>query len=583
MRGVLGCLLALGAFVGLLGATSTNPATSSQDPSQKPTFRSVVALVPLDVRVIDNKTGKPVTDLAPRDFTVTEDGARQDIRHFLSTALGPDPAIAAAPLVPVDAGGGRPPEAARTLVRPTRRVFLFVLGEGRLQGPSKGLDALLDFLRTRLLPQDQVALYAYDRASAFTIDHEKLARIVERFRQENDALSSEVEFHCSGLAAVYGSGELPDSVQARIDRLFDGDPGLPAAARGGAQDPRHTERARRDARHAVEGAFDALIASGRVAAEAETSTTATTALSWGGFDNFVARNGRTLRDLGNLYAAIAYMREIDGEKHLVFLTEHGLRTGRHEEDKDLAAMAADGRVAIDVIQTGGLDPTPQAMMMRQGLKAVAAHTGGVVSTNEAGLTAFERLDAFTSHAYLLGYYPSNTKWDASFRQVVVRVSRPGVTVHVRSGYHSYASAPGFDRREYITRQRIESACVYLKDVPDIRVTVKASLSSADGRPVAEVRASIDPSRLYFKTRNRVRFGQVSIAVFAMDGARAVLGGTYRKQLAHLEYDEPTFGFVRENGIPYQARLPVPAGTRYVRVVVYDYMTDLVGSAGTWVQ
>lgn len=152
----------------------------------------------------------------------------------------------------------------------------------------------------------------------------------------------------------------------------------------------------------------------------------------------------------------------------------------------------------------------------------------------------------------------------------------------RRGYHSYTTLPGFDRREYITRHRVEAAAAFAKEVKDLRVRLSASLSTRDGRTTVDVTAVIDPSRLYFRIRNGVRYGQIDVAVIPMDQERAALGETYKKQVAHLEYDESTFALVKRLGIPYRARLSVPPGTRYVRVVVYDYMLDLVGTAGAWV-
>ena len=147
--------------------------------------------MPVDVRVIDNKTGKPVTDLKQQDFTVFEDGVRQDVRLFVvQTVRRHRPGTVSRSRSPPR----RPPH--RPAARPARRrspprrtrVFLFVLGSGRLQEPSKGLDATLEFVRTRLRPKDLVAVFAYNRATAFTTDHERVARVIERFRKENDVL-----------------------------------------------------------------------------------------------------------------------------------------------------------------------------------------------------------------------------------------------------------------------------------------------------------------------------------------------------------------------------------------------------------
>jgi hypothetical protein len=80
----------------------------------------------------------------------------------------------------------------------------------------------------------------------------------------------------------------------------------------------------------------------------------------------------------------------------------------------------------------------------------------------------------------------------------------------------------------------------------------------------------------------VHYGRVEVAVFAMDESKALVGGTYKKVAAHLQYGAEEFAFVKKNGIPLQMSVRVPSGTRYVRLVVYDYAADLVGSAASWV-
>ena len=75
-------------FVAFLGAAAAlagqQPPISK--PADQPTFRSSVTTVPIDVRVVDSD-GNPITDLDAGDFTVIENGVRQQIRHF-STSCG---------------------------------------------------------------------------------------------------------------------------------------------------------------------------------------------------------------------------------------------------------------------------------------------------------------------------------------------------------------------------------------------------------------------------------------------------------------------------------------------------------------
>ena len=140
-------------------------------PQQQPAFRSAIIVVPIDVRVIDNKTGRAVHDLKAEDFTLTEDGVAQPIRLFEKHAYTAEEAPAPGTRIPMrETAFGNAPQS--------NRIFLFVLGRGKLQEPSKALDALLRFVRQNLLPQDQVSVFAYDRATDFTTDHEAIAKLI---------------------------------------------------------------------------------------------------------------------------------------------------------------------------------------------------------------------------------------------------------------------------------------------------------------------------------------------------------------------------------------------------------------------
>ena len=170
-------------------------------------------MVPVDVRVID-RTGKPVTDLTQKDFIVLENGVRQQIRHFSTESL-----VAEAP-----APGGKP--AIRTATsdvsvpigEQTARIFLIVMGRGRLQPPAKGVDGMIHFVRERLLPQDLVAVMAWNRSTDFTTDHEQIALVLERFKKQHEKIEADLAHQFSGLAAhLRRHGDA--GVGAGLDRL----------------------------------------------------------------------------------------------------------------------------------------------------------------------------------------------------------------------------------------------------------------------------------------------------------------------------------------------------------------------------
>jgi hypothetical protein len=462
------------------------------------------------------------------------------------------------------------------------RVFLFVLGYGRLQGgPVKGLDAAVNFVRRRLLPQDHVAVFAYNRATDFTLDHEKVAQVLERFRAENDWITAGIRQQMSGLAALYGSREVSVTVQRRIDAVFGGAERAPSRVLDPGENARTGERLKADQQRLADQAADAVIAAGRITAVSVDSSPPpdTGADSWRTFDGFVTANAQTLQDVGNLYAAVAYMQKIDGEKHLVFVTESGVDLPRSEDFEDLAAMAANGRVALDVLQTGRAEDVTSNRLLR----SLADDSGGLASIASTGEAALERLDEATRVSYLLAYYPTNATWNGARRVVTVKVNRAGVDLAYRRSYRADPNVPAFDRRAYTTRFRLAAAMRYDRDVSDIGVKLSASGAWIGGEPAVAIDARIDVSRLHFELQDGLRIGRVEIAVLFMDAKDQVLGGTYKKQTAHLEYDPSAFASVTREGVPYQVQMRAPSGTRYIRVIVYDYAADLIGTAGAWVR
>ena len=69
------------------------------------------------------------------------------------------------------------------------------------------------------------------------------------------------------------------------------------------------------------------------------------------------------------------------------------------------------------------------------LRAISEETGGFAAVNRNDFReAFGRIIQDNSGYYLLGYYSSDTRRDGRFRNVQVRVKRPGLTVRARKGY-----------------------------------------------------------------------------------------------------------------------------------------------------
>ena len=147
--------------------------------------------------------------------------------------------------------------------------------------------------------------------------------------------------------------------------------------------------------------------------------------------------------------SLEYLGQIEGEKQLVLLIDHGFPNAAW-----YASGAAAARVSVSMIQTrgnqevsvpsgrfvGSLDPAPSpgAVLSAQSAKTLAEHTGGQLSSYWNATIAFDRLARAASFQYLLGFYPIKPPADREYRELRVTVNRRGLTLLYR---HSYEARP----------------------------------------------------------------------------------------------------------------------------------------------
>lgn len=217
-------------------------------------------------------------------------------------------------------------------------------------------------------------------------------------------------------------------------------------------------------------------------------------------------------------------------------------------------------------------------------RTLANLTGGRFFGNQFPSAAVDMdwIDRGTRFEYMLGYYPSRPTLDGKYRQIVVRVNRPGLTLLFRHGYYATTSILPFDRRRVLTYSRVAATAGYAEEVHDIKVQLKASSSekTAEAREVV-ADLVIDPSRLGFSKVNGRNTASIEIAVFCGDGNDNALGHSWQTMELNLT-DDRLQTFIRD-GIHHTVTIPVTAPAKRVKVVVYDYAADLVGSVIAKVQ
>lgn len=558
-------------WAGLLVVPSIGAQTQ---PAQSPqVFRTQTIVIPIDVRVLD-RSGKPVTDLRAEDFTILENGRPQKVEYFSANHLKPaEPDAAVSVRVS--------PTPSNALAPQNRRLFLIVLGRGRLQEPSKGVDATLRFVRQRLLPQDQVAVMAWNRATDFTTDHQQAAEVIERFKTHHEAIEALMLQHFSGLGGYYGGSKIPQHLQIMIDRVFGGPQGgtsrevLPSQTLGRAEgDARQTlelmKRSELEAFRAF-GGTDVRMADGFIDPTLNMS-----------FDDYIILNRQTMQDVGNLYAGVDYLRYIEGEKHIIFVTEQGFRMPRADHDRDLATMAADARVAIDTLQTGGVATVgigaeiavvngPQLAALR----TISEITGGQVSVSNMADKAYDRILSSTEFGYLLGYTSNGPRPNGRPRSIKVEVKRRGVQLSHRQAYVARSEEVRYDPRQSLATTRLVSAAAHFEDIKDLRLTAKLTDVREGGGRAVDAEITIDGGRLVFARAGDQYLAAINVAMVAGDYYNKNIGEVWESR--DIKIPSSRVDEIRRNGLVVTVRVPVRQPPNTVKIMVYDYGSDLLGS------
>jgi VWFA-related protein len=538
-------------------------AVAAQAPQEPRTFTSRITLVPVDVRVVDSR-GQPVTDLRREDFTVLENGVPQQISHFEIQKLTAREASAPAPAFVGEAPQARPQIA---------RIFLFVFGRGRHSGPSHDLDAAIDFVRQRLVPQDYAAVLAYNRATEFTTDHERIAQVLTRFRDQHEWIEAQLVSLESPLALLYGSRAIPPHVQARIDETFRG-PGGPATRTLQQVRPSDNARLAKDDRRTTDALQEAGIAKER----GETGMSSDDALANAphmSLDEYVEQHAQSMQALENLYAGIQYLRQLEGEKHLVLVTREGLFLPRSEDDELIAAAANDARVVVDTLHT---NPSMRAAgWADQTSQRLSALTGGVSTITRTGTAAFRRIDEVTRVSYQLGYYPTNPRMDGRYRRITVTVKRPRLTAFYRHGYVARSAAPPVDRRTFVTYSRIAAAGGYGGEIRDLKLSMSSpAVVGQAGAQSVTLSAAIDTSTISFRIVDGKHVATLDAVAYCGGDRENIVGE--RWQTITIALTDANFALAQQIGIPFNTTVPVKGKVRFVKLIVYDYDGDKLGTA-----
>ena len=205
------------------------------------------------------------------------------------------------------------------------------------------------------------------------------------------------------------------------------------------------------------------------------------------------------------------------------------------------------------------------------LQTMADETGGMAFINSNDLSsAFTRIVEDNSSYYVLGYYPSNDRRDGRFRDIEVRVTRPGLVVRSRNGY--LAPRGRDDEPELVEAEGASEALreVMTNPLPvsglSLRVAAAPFLGERPKSSVA-VMVELDGGNLTFAERDGLLVDTVELSLTIVDDEGKIAGG--ESQSLELELQPETHEAVSRHGLKVVSRFDLEPGRYQVRVASHE--------------
>jgi VWFA-related protein len=250
-------------------------------------------------------------------------------------------------------------------------------------------------------------------------------------------------------------------------------------------------------------------------------------------------------------------------------------------DPSQSGRDANGRIALTIEANRKLANEEFARMTTDDtLERAADDTGGRFfhGNDIANSIAISLQDS--GAYYVLAYYPSNKRWDGRFRQVRVKVNRPGITVRSRQGYFAIDSS-----RYKNSNQNDFKAAISSNVLPSTQVTFMARAVPPQHNDDLVVEFAVDSSTVSFQTVAIVEGNTSPVARQNCSLNFEVQAYTREAKLvkaavqeANADLEPKSYGRVLKLGIPMKVPISLPPGSYVLHLGVRDNHTGLFGTA-----
>jgi VWFA-related protein len=513
--------------------TKGDPALQQVGDSQD-VLRVISRMVQVFV-IAQDTHGRAIADLSKEDFTVLDQGKPQKISSFTPLMAGPGI---------LDTSSTTPTRDFSNLAEseqgaaPSVNVILLDFVNTSLKDFSYAQMQVLKFAR-QTRPEDQIAIYlltpsGLDVLHDFTNDADSLARVMSGPKHSPNSSASIANDDASAVAANAAYKRMNNAIDdafAESFRFYAKYVNRPQVTAWAMQ-----RIAKRLA--GIPGRKNLIWVAGTFPVNAGyMRTSAGPGVSTGGdFTPALSSTAKVLND-ANVYVYPVETRGPSGEEVLPVV-----------------------------------DPPPY-----QGHAQAAPQINGV-APNEKMFQAMNISEAIRAaiddsrESYAIGYYPDHNKWDGSFREIKVKVNRPGITLRYRAGY--FASPEG---TEVVAQKRLPLIDALQSPVPitGLRLEVHAEpVDAAAGREM-KVGVRINAEQMHFEQKDDRWEASVEVvwAALSSDGRIVARGeNSFGVKPDRSGYDE-----ILRDGLAFSEHASVPSEAVELRLVVRDLSFGATGS------
>jgi len=527
------CFLAISIVSSIVAARYGKDALAAQ---KLPKLKVATRLVEINV-IVDDKNGKPISDLTQKDFSLFDGGHQQTISLFTpaTSKTLPTPPLAMPPDTYTNllaAHGGVPPS--------TTIILLDGLNTA-LTDQSYARAQVLKFL-SQIQPQDHVALYALGMKLTilqdFTTDASNLVAALTRYKNDTaaDIRAAHVQHVHHGIDLAELNAAITFANQ-NGERIFQS--------------------------NQVAMTLAAL--------------------------NAIARHVQGLPGRKNLIWVSSEFPVcfcFHNQNPLLNDNEHYYanpveQTAQLFADANIAVYPVDARGLVGpdlgLVVGPGFHPSSKGLTVAINtnflMEDMASWTGGLAFSNTNDIMgAIRRAVNDADVSYVLGYYPAHNDWKGEFRKIKVKVDQRGLKVRAREGYFAM---PDLQYKPKDINAILALMALSPLDATGIALAARITPVPTDAARAIAVTVHFDPKGIQFTSAGNTQTANIQYAIFELDKTGKIVGGENKP--FKIQVSPTAYQIGLKEGMAFSATEPVVSDAVDLCILLRDDNTGAAGS------